>query len=81
MLLQAFVDSNAEIEDESVVELWHKVTPTAIKSDVAIEDKTSKDLEYYIGLFQRNSHYQNRNIQILEHDIHRFDRIVKQKFS
>jgi hypothetical protein len=48
VLLQAFVDSNAETEDKSVVELWHKVTPTAIKSDVVTKDKTSKDLEYYI---------------------------------
>lgn len=75
MLLQAFVDFDAETKDVSVVEVRHKITP------VAIEDKTDQGLEYYMGLFQRNLHDLNQNIQNLEHDIHKFDRIVKQKIT
>lgn len=72
---QACVDYDAETEDESVVEVRHKVTPTVI------EDNTDQDLEYYMRLFQRNLHDLNQNIQNLEHDIHEFDRIVKQKIT
>jgi hypothetical protein len=77
VLLKAFADYDTETEEESVVELWHKVTPTAMKSDVATKDKKDKDLEFYIGSFQRNLHDLNWNIQNLEHDICKFDRIVK----
>lgn len=45
------------------------------------QDKANQDLEYYMRLFQRNLHDLNRNIQNLEHDIHEFDRIVKQKIT
>jgi hypothetical protein len=48
-----------------------------MKSDVATKDKKDKDLEFYIGSFQRNLHDLNWNIQNLEHDICKFDRIVK----
>jgi uncharacterized protein YlxW (UPF0749 family) len=45
------------------------------------QDKADQDLEYYMRLFQRNLHDLNQNIQNLEHDIHKFDRIVKQKIT
>ena len=45
------------------------------------QDKADQDLEYYMRLFQRNLHDLNQNIQNLEHDIHEFVRIVKQKIT
>jgi hypothetical protein len=88
--------SDAETEDDNIVELLQKVSPFDVETEddnvvelrqkmlpshAEIKDEKDSDLEYYMGLFQRSMHGLHSSIHELEHYVHKIDKLVKQKLT